>query len=78
MPKLGNMMQTVTTTNNYRFTATKISHLGATEYTLVTIACDVSGSVAGFKDDLERCIKAVLQSCRRSPRAKSLKPRATL
>jgi len=57
---------------HYGFSAKRINELGATEYTLVVIACDVSGSVAGFRDGLEKCVKEIVQSCAHSPRADNL------
>ena len=60
------------TTSHYGYSATRIEDLGATEYTLVTIICDVSGSVAPYKAELEKTLKQIAQACRRSPRADNL------
>lgn len=73
MPKLGNeTMENLKTASNYGFSAVKLDQLGATEYTLVTIACDASGSVDPFRDELIKCLKTALQSCQRSPRVDNL------
>src|SRR5262249_2289233 len=56
----------------YGFSARRIEDLGASEYTLCVIACDTSGSVAGFQAELERAVKEVVKHCRRSPRAANL------
>jgi len=64
--------------SHYGFSAAKISELGASEYTLVTIIADVSGSVNAFRQDIEDCIKEVIRSCRRSPRADNLMLRFVL
>jgi len=56
----------------YGFSAARIDHLGASEYTLVVIAADVSGSVAPFRDQIERCVKQIVRACRRSVRADNL------
>jgi uncharacterized protein YegL len=56
----------------YGFSATKIEHLGATEYTLVTIAVDISGSVSGFEDELRKSVIAAVESCQKSPRSMNL------
>ena len=72
MPKFTDTQTTIVTPNNYRFTATDITQLGACEYTLVTIICDVSSSVYGYANELEECIKTVLDSCHNSPRAANL------
>jgi hypothetical protein len=58
--------------SHYGFSATKISELGAAEYTLVTIAADVSGSVTGFEHEITHCIKEVVRACRHSPRSDNL------
>ncbi|MSQ03984.1 MAG: hypothetical protein EXR71_19200 [Myxococcales bacterium] len=58
--------------SNYAFSATRVDDLGATEYTLVTLAVDVSGSVAGYAPALEQCVKQVVRSCMHSPRADNL------
>lgn len=58
--------------SHYGFSGARIRDLGATEYTLVAIAADKSGSVAGFASDIERCIGAVVSSCRQSPRVDNL------
>jgi len=57
---------------NFQYSAARLETLGATEYTLVTIITDVSGSVAGFKDDLEKCLKEITMACSKSPRADNL------
>lgn len=59
-------------TSNYGFSAKRISELGATEYTLVVLVYDKSGSVAGFKSLLETCLRATVESCQYSPRADNL------
>lgn len=59
-------------TSNYGFSAMGIDDLGATEYTLVTIAVDVSGSVSCFKTELETCLQQIILACQKSPRADNL------
>ena len=56
----------------YGFSATGLDELGATEYTLVTIAVDASGSTFSFKQEMEKCIQEVIKSCKYSPRADNL------
>jgi uncharacterized protein YegL len=58
--------------SHYGFSATRIDHLGATEYTLVAIAADISGSVADFTSQIEHCIVEVVRACRHSPRTDNL------
>lgn len=45
MPRLDNMESTKLPTGNYGFSAQRIEDLGASEYTLVTLAVDDSSSV---------------------------------
>jgi uncharacterized protein YegL len=66
------------TGSNFTFQATRISDLGATEYTLVTIAVDVTGSTHGFADELRQMLVTVIQACQRSPRSHNLLVRVIL
>jgi len=61
-----------TLTSNFGFSAASIDDLGATEYTLVTIAVDVSGSVDSYKTEMEECIRDIVKACQSSPRAENL------
>jgi len=56
----------------FQFSGTRIEHLGATEYTLVTIAKDHTGSVEGFENELDASVAAAIESCKKSPRAGNL------
>lgn len=75
MPRFTN----ATTTNqvqhkagHFGFSAAKIDDLGATEYTLVTIVADRSGSTSGFQKDMEASLKEIVKACQHSPRADNL------
>jgi uncharacterized protein YegL len=57
---------------NFQFSAIRIDDLGASEYTLVTIICDISGSVAGYADELLNCIKSIVGACQKSARSENL------
>ena len=57
---------------HYGFSAIGLDDLGASEYTLVTIAVDVSASVHFFKDDMEKALKEIVKACSNSPRADNL------
>lgn len=74
MPLLNNssLEQAALTTNAYGYSATRLDALGAAEYTLVTVICDVSGSVSPFKRELESALQSIVQACRQSPRADNL------
>ncbi len=56
----------------YGFSAAGLGQLGASEYTLVALAADCSGSVDAFRPEIEACIQAVVSACHRSPRADNL------
>jgi hypothetical protein len=58
--------------SNFRFSAVRPDVLGATEYTLVTIVLDTSTSVNDFAGELLACVKAIIDACRKSPRADNL------
>lgn len=64
--------------SNFGFSAKRIEDLGATEYTLVGIACDGSSSVTQFRDEMEACIKEIVKACARSPRSDNLMMRLVL
>lgn len=63
--------------SSYGYSAKRIGELGATEYTLVGIAADVSFSIDGFEKGIEACVQEVVTSCRKSPRADNLMMRLT-
>jgi hypothetical protein len=61
--------------SGFGFSAKRIGILaqkGTCEYTLVTLAVDATGSVQGWQDKEEKCIKEVVKACRKSPRADNL------
>lgn len=74
MPKLtdGNMVQHNITGTGYGFSATRISDLGSSEYTLVGICVDHSGSISGHQKEIEKAIQEIVRSCQYSPRADNL------
>ena len=57
---------------SFQYSAARLDTLGATEYTLVTVITDVSGSVAGYHTDLENCLQEIVRACLKSPRADNL------
>jgi uncharacterized protein YegL len=54
---------------NFKFSGVRPEKLGATEYTLVTIVTDKTGSILGFAGDLLEMKRAVAEACKKSPRA---------
>lgn len=59
-------------TQAFQFSATRIEHLGATEYTLVTVVVDWTGSVQDFVTELLKCLTTAVDSCKKSPRSNNL------
>lgn len=59
---------------NFGFSGIGVDALAqiASEYTLVVIAVDMSGSVYGFTSEITACVKSVVEACRKSPRADNL------
>lgn len=72
MPKLTNDLENFKLPGSYGYSATKLSELGATEYTLVTLVVDDSGSIESFRGEMVKAIKEVVNACRYSPRADNL------
>lgn len=58
--------------SSFNFTGVRLEDLGATEYTLVTIAVDVTGSTAMFADDLRKMLIVAIEACKKSPRSDNL------
>lgn len=56
-------------TGQYGYSATRVEHLGASEYTLVTIVADVSPSVSPFISEIEAALREIVQACKYSPRS---------
>lgn len=79
MPKLtGVSVNDVNKTlHGFQYSCVTVDKLGAAEYTIVQAVVDQTGSVAGFKDDLERMLEVSADSCKKSPRAENLLYRAT-
>jgi uncharacterized protein YegL len=59
-------------TGAFSFSGTRVEHLGATEYTLVTVAVDETGSVIDFQDELREMLITAVEACKRSPRSDNL------
>jgi hypothetical protein len=56
----------------FAYSAVRTARLGAAEYTLVTIAVDISSSVASFRDLLVDSVAKAIGACARSPRAANI------
>lgn len=80
MPRMGNDLQDMETfkvPNSFAFSGQRIGNLGACEFTVAALVVDKSGSVAGFKTQLESCMGEVVKACRKSPRADNMMLRTT-
>lgn len=72
MSLLSKDLATLNAGSGYKFSAAKVTSLGASEYTLVTFVVDASSSVSDFAAQLEQCVKTVFKSCEKSPRKDNL------
>ena len=75
MPKLvdlSDMQEHRIPASAFQFSAVKPEVLGATEYTLVTVALDVSGSVKSFAGDLIATLQAAVAACKKSPKSENI------
>ena len=78
MPKLYNQeVSAANTASNFSFTAARPDTLGSSEYTLVSIALDRSGSVDNFRHELVRAYQEIIGACRKNPRAENILVRAS-
>jgi uncharacterized protein YegL len=57
---------------HFQFSAVGVDRLEATEYTLVGIAVDETGSTAGFQENFREMLVAAVESCKKSPRRDNL------
>jgi hypothetical protein len=75
MPKLFDLSQMEAhqlPSSGFQYSAVRPDTLGATEYTLVTVALDVSGSVEPFADELLNTLKAAVNACKKSPKSENI------
>ncbi len=61
----------------FGYSGTRIEDLGSSEYTLVSIAADQSGSVHSFRSGIEDCLAAIATASRAHPRSDHLMLRLT-
>lgn len=64
--------------STFRFSAARIEHLGASEYTLGVVVVDCSGSVGPFARQIEAALQEVVRACRSNPRADNMMLRVVL
>ncbi len=60
------------TMHKFAYSAVGVDELGASEYTIVSIAQDTSSSVIDFKSEMEGTLKQIVDACQKSPRSENL------
>jgi len=63
---------------HFTFSGVRVESLGATEYTLATVAIDITGSTSGFASELRAALIAAIKACKKSPRSDNLLVRVIL
>lgn len=58
--------------SSFNFSSIKVDRLGSSEYTLVTIVMDTSGSISSFQNSLVTMLNSIIDACKKSPRAENL------
>jgi hypothetical protein len=78
MPRLMNTDadQAHKTLSAFQFSGVEVDKLEGSEYTIVEMLVDESGSVSGFVSELTNSIKTVVDACKKSPRSENLLFRA--
>jgi len=73
MPDLGKDLENFNlAVNPYGYSGTRIDDLDASEYTLVSLLYDKSGSTSGFRQEMKEATEKVIDACSKSPRADNL------
>ena len=72
-----NNMIDMTTQSDFTFSGVDVDSLTSSEYTLVTLALDMSGSVTSYEANLKKCIEIIIDTCNNSSRAENLMLRLT-
>jgi uncharacterized protein YegL len=72
-----NNMTTMITQSDFQFSGIDVDNLTSSEYTLVTLAIDMSSSVSQYNSELRQCIKTIIETCKKSNRAENLMIRLT-
>jgi len=72
MPRLDGEKVDLVGPGGYFFSGVRPEQLDATEYTVVSLILDISGSVTDYADELLKTQQAIVDACRKSPRADNL------
>lgn len=65
-------LEMLSSVSGFQFSGKPVNDLESSEYTIANILVDESGSVNSFKNELERAIRAAVESCAKSPRAEAM------
>ena len=60
-----NDMTTMITQSDFQFSGVDVDNLTSSEYTLVTLAIDMSSSVSYYNTELRECIKTIIETCKK-------------
>jgi uncharacterized protein YegL len=60
------------TVSGFHFSGVGLDQLASSEYTIINILVDETGSVGGFEQALEKCIKQIVDACKKSPHSENL------
>lgn len=69
--------QQINTVNGFSFSGVNVDSLGGSKYCLASLAIDNSGSVSGFKTELENAANIVIQATKKSPESENIILRTT-
>lgn len=72
MNNSNDIMNSMLTQSNFKFSAVDVGTLTSSEYTLVNISVDLSGSVSNYYSELVEAIKTITEACKKSDRAENL------
>ena len=72
MPILANEEVSKIAGSTFQFSAVRPEELEETEYTLITVVVDNTGSVGAFSDDLLAMLKETIAACKKSPKRESI------
>lgn len=70
-------MNNMITQSDFQFSGVDVDSLTSSEYTLVNLAIDMSGSVSRYNNELKKCISTIIETCQHSSRAEYLMIRMT-
>lgn len=72
MPKIADMDSVLSGASGFKFSTVGAGKLTENEYTLATIAVDLSGSVKVFKTLLEKALQTIYSALKRNPRKNNM------